>query len=106
MPDELSRALRIVWIIIGFVSGFLVIAPLVFPAGALFGVVPVCAAKAAGGSCFLCGMTTSFVRIGGGDFAGAQASNSGSVALYAVLGLNFVAALSYTMLRVIRHANT
>lgn len=111
MPDEslrqhLPRALKIVWLIIGFVSGFLILAPFVFPADSLFGLFPVCAAKAAGGRCLLCGMTTAFVHVGEGDLIAARQANGGSLLLYAALTLNFGAALAYTMMRVIRHANS
>jgi hypothetical protein len=110
MPDErfrdqFSRAVRIVWLIIGFVSGLAVISPFVFPAESLFSIFPVCAAKAAGGQCVLCGMTTAFVHIGTGDLSAARQANGGSLFLYSALALNFVAALAYTMMRVIRHAN-
>ena len=64
--DQLPRALSIVWLIIGFVSGFAVISPFLVAPESLFGIFPVCAAKAAGGQCLLCGMTTAFVQIGAG----------------------------------------
>ena len=111
MPDEsfrdqFPRALRIVRLIIGFVSGLAVIFPLVFPAESLFIIFPICAAKAAGGQCLLCGMTTAFVHIGTGDLGAARQANGGSLFLYTALTLNFVAVLAYTMMRVIRHANS
>jgi hypothetical protein len=110
MPDEsfrdqFSRALRIVWLIVGFVSGLAVVSPFFAPAESLFSIFPICAAKAAGGQCLLCGMTTAFVNIGTGDLSAARQANGGSVYLYSALALNFVAALAYTMMRVIRHAN-
>ena len=90
--DQFPRALRIVWLIIGFVSGLAVISPLVFPAESLFSIFPICAAKAAGGQCLLCGMTTAFVQIGTGDLGAARQANGGSLFLYSALALNFVAA--------------
>jgi hypothetical protein len=104
LTEDISQALRIVWLILGAVCGLVVLAPLLLPADLLLGSFPVCGAKAAGGQCFLCGMTTAFVRIGAGDVSGAMAANSGSIILYSALGLNFAAVLAYTMFRVIRHA--
>ncbi len=111
MPDDelrrqFTRALLIVWLIVGFVSGVAVGAPLVASSNTLYQLFPTCAAKAAGSSCMLCGMTTAFVQISGGDFHGARISNAGSIELYSILGLNFVASLAYTIWRVIRHANS
>jgi hypothetical protein len=110
MPDEsfrdqFRRALRIVWLIIGFVSALAVIFPFVFAAELLFSIFPVCAAKAAGGQCLLCGMTTAFAHIGTGNLSAARQANGGSLFVYSALTLNSVAALAYTMMRVIRHAN-
>ena len=105
LRHDLPKALRIVWLILGTVSGLLVLAPFFLPAQTLFSVFPVCAAKAAGSSCFLCGMTTAFVSIGRSDWAGALAANSGAIPLYIGLIVNFVAATAYTMMRVKRHAN-
>jgi len=107
--DQLPRALRIVWLIIGFVSGFAVISPFLVAPESLFGIFPVCAAKAAGGQCLLCGMTTAFVYIGAGDLDAAHQANGGSLFFYTALTLNFVAVLAYTaytMMRVFRHANS
>jgi hypothetical protein len=105
MASDFSQALRIVWLILAAVCGVVVLAPLALPEEILLGTFPVCAAKAAGGSCFFCGMTTGFTRIGAGDFSGAAAANRGAIALYAMMMLNFAAAVAYTILRVTRHAN-
>jgi Protein of unknown function (DUF2752) len=109
-PDQLSRdiskALQIVWLIVGAACGIVIIAPLILPADLLYGWFPVCATKRSGGRCILCGMTTAFVRIGAGNWSGALSANSGSIALYAGMALNFVAVAAYTMFRVIRHANS
>ena len=106
LTDDISQALRIVWLILGAVCGFVIAAPLILPSDLLLGWFPICAAKAAGGRCFLCGMTTAFVRIGEGDLTGALLANSGSIALYTVMAVNFTAVVAYTMFRVIRHANS
>ena len=105
LRHDFRRALRYVWLILGCISGLVLIAPLVLPSDFLFALFPICPAKAAGGKCFFCGMTTAFVRIGQGDLMGAKSSNSGSLPLYLGLVLNFTAATAYTMMRVIRHAN-
>ena len=92
--DQFPRALRIVWLIIGFVSGFAVISPFLVALLSHFSASsPICAAKAAGGQCLLCGMTTAFVQIGGGDLDAARQANGGSLFLYTALALNFVAVL-------------
>jgi hypothetical protein len=100
-----QKALRYVWLVLACISGLALVAPLVLPSDFLFTLFPVCQAKAAGGECFFCGMTTAFVRIGQGDLTGAQSANKGSLLLYLGLALNFTAAAAYTMMRVIRHAN-
>ena len=78
------------------------------PSESLFGIFPVCAAKAAGGQCLLCGMTTAFVHIGSRTiWTAARQANGGSLFFYTALTLNFVAVLlAYTMMRVFRHANS
>jgi hypothetical protein len=105
LSDDLSRALRIVWLLLGAGCGIAVITPLILPPDLLLGWFPICAAKAAGGRCILCGMTTAFMRIGAGDLPGAASANSGAIALYTVMALNFITVIAYTMFRVIRHAN-
>ena len=103
---DLPQALRIVWLVIGTISGIVVVAPFFLSPSFLFNLFPICAAKAAGSSCLLCGMTTAFVSIGQHDWQGASSANPGSIALFGALLLNFLAVATYTMMRVIRHANT
>lgn len=103
---DLQKALHIVWLILAGLCGLAVMLPVVFPAEVLAPQFPVCAAKAAGGSCILCGMTTAFLKIGEGDLAGASVAHGGSIFLYTAMALNFGIAVAYTMLRVFRHANT
>jgi hypothetical protein len=105
LRQEFPRALRIVWLVLGLVSGVLVVAPHVLSPEFLFEIFPICAAKAAGSTCVFCGMTTAFVSIGRHDWAGAQAANAGAIPLYGLLLMNFIGAGTYTMMRVIRHAN-
>ena len=102
LRHDTRLALLYVWLILGGLSGLAVIAPLLLSSEFLFHLLPVCQAKAAGGQCVFCGMTTAFVRIGQGEFAAAQSANSGALPLYLGFTLNFVASLAYTMLRVIR----
>jgi hypothetical protein len=56
---------------------------------------PVCAAKRAGGSCGLCGMTHAFIAISHGRLDEARRVNPNSVPLYAgFLGLSLAALLA------------
>jgi hypothetical protein len=103
---DLPRALVLVWLLLGAVTGLAALAPLVLPSDFLLGLFPICPAKAAGSECILCGMTTAFVSIGSGDFAGALRAHGGSLAVYCVFVLNFCGAAAYTMMRAKRHANT
>jgi hypothetical protein len=103
---DLPYALRMVWLILSIVSCLAVLAPLFLPPSSLFRIFPMCQAKLAGSSCILCGMTTAFVSIGQGDFAAAQRANPASLPLYFTLVLNFVMGITYTMMRVKRHASS
>ena len=105
LRQDLPQAVRMVWLILGGLSGVLILAPLLFPASFLFRAFPICAAKAAGSACSFCGMTTAFVSIGRGDFGSASEANAGALPLYAALLVNFAAAAAYTIVRVKRHAN-
>jgi hypothetical protein len=73
-----------------------VVAPFLVPAEVLYGVFSECEAKRQGTACALCGMTTAFVQISDGDLAGAQSSNSGSIALWSASLVNFGAAIAYS----------
>ena len=103
---DLLTATRIVWIILGAISGIAVLAPFLLGPETLFSLFPVCQAKTAGRSCILCGMTTAFVSIGRGDLQGARFANGGSITVYIVLLVNFLAVLAYTIMRVKRHADS
>ena len=102
LRHDTQLSLRYAWLILGGLSGLAVISPLLLSSEFLFHLLPVCQAKAAGGQCVFCGMTTAFVRIGQGEFASAQSANSGALPLYIGFTLNFVASLAYTMMRVIQ----
>ena len=86
MNHDVRRAILISWWIVAAAGALAVLAPLVLPAAWLFGWTPSCP------GCFLCGMTTAFVFIARGDFAGALSANHGSLFLYAGLALNALAA--------------
>lgn len=105
LRQDLPQAVLMVWLILGALSGLLVVAPLLVPASLLFRAFPICSAKAAGSACAFCGMTTAFVSIGRGDMAGASEANAGAIPLYAALLVNFATAAAYTIVRVKRHAN-
>lgn len=106
LRHDFPQALRIVWLILGALSGAFVLAPFVLSSHAIFGIFPICAAKAAGSSCVFCGMTTAFVEIGHGDWASAYRANAGAIPLFGALLVNFAGACAYTMMRVLTHANT
>jgi hypothetical protein len=105
LRQDLRQAFKIVWLIVAGVCGLVVLVPFLLPSQLMSGWFPVCAAKAAGGQCSFCGMTTAFMRIGEGDLPGAAAANAGSILLFTGMALNFAAGVAYTMLRVLRHAN-
>ena len=86
MNADVRRAFLISWRIVAAAGALLILAPLALPGHWLFGWTPSCP------GCFLCGMTTAFVLIARGDFAGALSANHGSLYLYAGLALNALAA--------------
>lgn len=102
LRSDVKPALTGVWLIVSLALAVAAIAPFILPAESLYGVFPECEAKRRGGSCALCGMTTAYVLIARGDFAAAQESNSGSVALWSVSVLNFIAASAYSLLSLVR----
>ena len=101
LQAALRPALTTVWLIVSAVLAVAVMAPFLAPAEVLYGVFSECEAKRRGSACALCGMTTAFVQISNGDLAGAQSSNSGSIALWSASSVNFGAAIAYS-LRVLR----
>ena len=83
MYSDLKRALFLVWIAVSAVGGVAVAAPLVFPEDVVDRIAPKCESKARGGPpCMLCGATTGFLRIAGGDLGGATEANRASVPLF------------------------
>ncbi len=103
---DLAQALRLVWLVVGVITGALAAAPFVLPSQWMLGLFPACPAKLAGSECVLCGMTTAFVQLGSLDWAAAAASHRWSILLYLCFVLNFCGALAYTIVRAKRHANT
>jgi hypothetical protein len=95
-------ALRATWLVLTVAAMTCVVAPLVFSADFLEGLIPVCEAKVRGGSCALCGMTTGFILISRGEIAQAQKANAGAPVLYLAFLLNFVSALSYSIMTLLR----
>src|SRR3990170_4120038 len=81
-PQSVWASTPPVWLIVSVALAAAIVAPFVAPAEVLYGVFPECEAKRRGSACSLCGMTTAFVQISNGDLAGAQSSNSGSIALW------------------------
>ena len=90
-------ALIAVWLVLSIALAAAALAPFVAPAETLYGLFPECQARRRGMTCALCGMTTAFVSISRGDIAGAQSSNSGSVALWSFSVLNFAGATAYSI---------
>ena len=90
MYSDLKRALFLVWMAVSAVGGVVVAAPLVFPVDRI---APKCESKARGGPpCILCGATTGFLRIAGGDLGGATEANRVSVPLFFAFAANAASA--------------
>jgi hypothetical protein len=90
MSRDIRNALAIVWGAVTLAGMLLIAAPAVVPERTLAGWVPACEAKARGGACVTCGMTTAFYAISRGQFGPAAEANRGAVPLYAALALNTV----------------
>lgn len=100
--SDVLPALAGVWLVISLVLLLAALTPFLAPSDALFGVFPVCEARARGSSCALCGMTTAYVHIGRGDFGSAQATNHAAVPLWVLSLLNFPAAAAYSIPALLR----
>jgi hypothetical protein len=99
---DASIAIRATWLIVAVIGMIAVVAPLVVSADSLHGLFPVCEARARGGSCALCGMTTGFIFVSQGEIEEARRANAGAPVLYAVLVLNFLVALPYSITMLLR----
>jgi len=81
--SDLKSALFLVWMALSAVAGAAVATPLVFPEDVVARIAPKCESKSRGGPpCVLCGATTGFLRIAGGDLGGATEANRASVPLF------------------------
>ncbi|HYO82417.1 MAG TPA: hypothetical protein VES20_13520 [Bryobacteraceae bacterium] len=95
LTRDVKVAMAWAWLIASVVLLLVALSPLVLPAAVIANVAPVCEARRAGRNCFLCGMTTAFLRMGSGDFEGALAAHRGSLALWTSFILNFALAVTY-----------
>ena len=84
-----------VWLIFSAATLPALALPFVPGAEGVTSALPRCEAKVNGSSCFLCGMTTAFYRIGEGRFSEAQTLNAGAVPLFIFFTLNAIAATVY-----------
>ncbi|HEX2725834.1 MAG TPA: hypothetical protein VHN20_08455 [Beijerinckiaceae bacterium] len=90
-----AAALSIVWILVSLVIACVLLAPAVFKASAIQHIAPVCTAKARGGACAFCGMTTAFLHISSGRFGDAVDANAGSLWLYTAMAANEILLLLF-----------
>ncbi len=95
MSTDFKLALRYAWLLLAVAMLCAVGLPFVSSPAALQALTPACEARAKGGSCMLCGMTTAFFAISRGDFAQAQMLNAGAVPLYAGFCVNALLAILY-----------
>ena len=89
--QDLRRAMRFSWLALAAIGGALVLLPYVLAPSAIQEWVGICPARAAGQPCSLCGMTTAFYLIAGGQFNEATLANYASVPLYSGLAVNAIA---------------
>ena len=101
---DIRKGLTITWVILAMVLMVAVLAPFVLPEQTLFSLFPPCEARLRGEACVLCGMTTAYVRLAKGDFAGAIEANRYSAGLWLASIANFAAAKAYILFRLLRHA--
>jgi hypothetical protein len=96
---DMRKALWCSWLALACVSGVLAFAPYLIAQSTFAQWVGICPARAAGDPCSLCGMTTAFYLITGGQFDAATATNAASVPLYSGLVINFAAGVLETATR-------
>jgi hypothetical protein len=106
LRSDLPNAVIGAWLVVSVIAFAAAAAPLLLPAEALYGLFPECEAKARGGGCAMCGMTTGFLLIASGDLEGARAANAGAPFLYFTFLANFLAAVAYSTLRLLRRHST
>ena len=100
------KALGIAWAIVSACLMTAVILPFILPESKIYGIFPPCEARLRGERCFLCGMTTAYVRLASGDVAGALEANRNSIALSLFSILNFATVKAYILIRLLRRAFT
>lgn len=104
--NEYLKALGIAWAIVSACLMMAVILPFIFPESEIYGIFPPCETRLRGEPCFLCGMTTAYVRLASGDISGALQANGNSIALSLFSILNFAAVKAYILVRLLRRAFT
>lgn len=92
----------IVWCVLSCVILVLIVVPLVVPASWIGPLIPQCSAKARGGKCALCGMTTAFYHIANGEFAKASHTNHYSISLYFIFLSNEVTVAGFATYKTLR----
>lgn len=98
--QDWRRAAESVWGVVSVVLLVVLAAPFLLGTDRIGRWTPVCEAKQRGGSCPLCGMTTSFLAISRGDLDGARTAHRGGIALYSAFLLNEFAGTAYLWRRV------
>ena len=101
-PNEYLRALGIAWAIVSLCLMTAVILPFILPESKIYAIFPPCEAKLRGDPCFLCGMTTAYVRLASGDISGALEANQNSIAFSVFSILNFAVVKAYILVRLLR----
>jgi hypothetical protein len=96
---EVRKAVFGAWLVVSLVMGAAAAAPFFTPESAWHRLLGECPAKAAGGSCALCGMTAAYYYISRGDWAGAIQANRGAIPLYGFSLVNLTMALGSLVVR-------
>lgn len=96
--SEFISAIKIVWVISAVISALIILISCFTPSGFVLAQLPTCQAKAAGGTCFLCGTSRAFFEIGNLEFNKAFQLNRFSIYLFFGLGLNVVILL-FTLIK-------
>lgn len=102
LKADLPRALVYAWLVLSAAAGAAMAAAWLIPADVLSELIPECPSRARGGQCPFCGMTTGFLLLARGELLRAREANPGAPLLFSLCGANFVAALSYVLMRLLR----
>lgn len=106
LRDDLPKALSGAWLVVSAVLGVCVAAPLLLPAEAIYGLAPECEAKAQGGRCAACGLTTGFLLMARGETSAARDANPAAPLLYAGFAMNFLGAAAYSSMALFKRRRT